>query len=139
MTLPIELIQSVVFQIPNEIRARIALRCDFPKFMEYVNKAANNTYRFKDITFINRFSITGFTPTETRNVFQFVVNYVGPKVGHTSVVLQRNSFQNEKCVESSMIKETSISPSKTLRDPVITSIETTSVCVKPGNKFKEME
>jgi hypothetical protein len=105
--------------------------------MEYVIMAANKTFRFQDVIFIHRFPITGYTPTDTRTLFQFVVNHVGLKIGHTSVVLQRNSFQIDECVESSMINEKSIPPSKNLREPQISSSETTWVCMKPGNKFEE--
>jgi hypothetical protein len=129
----------VVFEIPYNIRASIALRCDFTKFMEYINKEVNNTFSFRDVTSINGIQMTGYTATETRNHFQAAVIHESPKVGHISVVLQRISVVNEEYVESNMTNETSISPSETLRESPMSSSATTSVCVQPGQNVEEKE
>ncbi|EFX63392.1 hypothetical protein DAPPUDRAFT_335520 [Daphnia pulex] len=138
LPLPVELCQSVVFEIPYNIRASIALRCDFTKFMKYINKV-NNTFSFRDVTSINGIQMTGYTATETRNHFQAAVIHESPKVGHISVVLQRISVVNDEYVESNMTNETSISPSETLRESPLSSSATTSVCVQPGQNVEEKE
>jgi hypothetical protein len=77
LPLPVELCQSVAFKIPHDIRAGVALRCDFTTFMKYVNNEVNNAFSFRDVTSINGIQMTGNTATETRDLFQEAVIHAG--------------------------------------------------------------
>jgi hypothetical protein len=139
LPLPVELCQNVVFKIPCYIRASVALKCDFTKFMEYVNKEVNNTFSFRDVTSINGIQMTGCTATETRNHFQAAVIHAGPKWENISVVLQIISVVNDERVERNMTNDPSISLSETSRESPMSSSATTSVCVQPSQKVEENE